>query len=278
MGEPVGPEVEWRELIWRFRELCDRHDGWTVFYQIRPNHVYRFLELGLTAMKLGEEARVPLDTFSLDGPQRKPLRHYHSKAVREGCLFRVAQPSEIPALLPRLRQISDNWLELKNAREKGFSLGYFDESYLRRLPAGLVVRNDEIIAFATVWPSLLKEELSVDLMRHVPDAPGSVMDFLFIELMLWGRAEGYQWFNLGMAPFAGMENRSLAPYWNRLGSIIFRHGEHYYNFQGLRQYKQKFDPVWEPKYLVSPGGLALPRILTNIASLVAGGIKGVIAK
>jgi phosphatidylglycerol lysyltransferase len=278
MGEPVGPEVEWRELIWRFRELCDRHDGWTAFYQVKPSYLYHFLDIGLTAMKLGEEARVPLGQFSLDGPQRKQLRHYHGKAVREGCTFRIAPPAEIPSLLPQLRRISDTWLELKNAREKGFSLGFFDDDYVKRLPAGLVVRNDEIIAFATIWPTTLKEELSIDLMRHLPEAPGSVMDFLFIELMLWGKVEGYQWFNLGMAPFAGMETRSLTPYWNRLGSMIFRHGEHFYNFQGLRQYKQKFDPVWEPKYLMSPGGLAVPRILSNIASLVAGGVKGVISK
>lgn len=278
MGEPVGPEEGWRELIWRFRELCDRHDGWTAFYQIKSTHLYYFLDLGLTPMKLGEEARVPLPQFSLEGRSRKALRHYHSKAEREGCAFRLVSAADVPALLPRLRAISDLWLELKNAREKGFSLGYFDDAYVCRFPAGLVIRNGEIIAFATIWVSSLKDELSVDLMRHTPDSPNTVMDYLFIELMLWGKAEGYRWFNLGMAPFSGMDNRSLAPFWNRLGSIIFRHGEHYYNFQGLRQYKEKFDPIWEPKYLVSPGGLALPRILSNIASLVAGGFKGVISK
>ena len=78
------------------------------------------------------------------------------------------------------------------------------------------------------------------------------MDYLFVELMLWGEAEGYRWFNLGMAPLAGLEDRALAPLWNRLGALLFRHGEHFYNFQGLRQYKEKFDPVWEPRYLASP--------------------------
>ncbi|HEY8183629.1 MAG TPA: phosphatidylglycerol lysyltransferase domain-containing protein, partial [Thermoanaerobaculia bacterium] len=57
-----------------------------------------------------------------------------------------------------------------------------------------------------------------------------------------------------------------------------RFGEHFYNFQGLRQYKEKFDPIWEPMYLASPGGLALPRILTNLATLISGGLRGVVAK
>ena len=81
-----------------------------------------------------------------------------------------------------------------------------------------------------------------------------------------------------MAPLAGLEDRALAPLWNRLGAFIFRHGEHFYNFQGLLQYKNKFHPQWYPKYLAGPKGLMLPRILANMASLISGGLKGVIMK
>ena len=84
--------------------------------------------------------------------------------------------------------------------------------------------------------------------------------------------------NLGMAPLSGLEDRTLTPLWNRLGAFVFRHGEHFYNFQGLRQYKEKFAPEWTPRYLASPGGLALPRILANVATLISGGLKGVLTK
>jgi phosphatidylglycerol lysyltransferase len=104
------------------------------------------------------------------------------------------------------------------------------------------------------------------------------MDYLFIELMLWGKAQGYHWFSLGMTPLAGLEDRALAPLWSRMGAFLFRHGEHFYNFQGLRDYKEKFAPVWQPKYLVSPDGFVLPRILVDLASLISGGAKGVVAK
>jgi phosphatidylglycerol lysyltransferase len=121
--------------------------------------------------------------------------------------------------------------------------------------------------------------MSLDLMRYDPAAaPAKVMEFLLIELMLWGRAEGFRAFSLGMAPLAGLEHRELAPLWSRAGAALFHHGEQFYNFQGLRAYKEKFDPVWEPRYLASPGGLALPRILTNVASLIAGGLRGVVAR
>jgi len=115
-------------------------------------------------------------------------------------------------------------------------------------------------------------------MRYGPDAPTGVMQYLFGELMLWGRAEGYEFFGLGMAPLSGLEPRALAPLWSRVGAFMYRHGEHFYNFQGLREYKEKFDPLWEPRYLASPGGVALPRILTNVAALISGGLRGVLAK
>lgn len=114
-------------------------------------------------------------------------------------------------------------------------------------------------------------------MRYLPSSPSGVMDYLFIELMLWGKQQGFEWFNFGMAPFSGLEHHAQGPLWPRAGSLIFRHGEHFYNFQGLRQYKEKFDPQWRPKYLVCQGGLALPRIVTNVATLVSGGVKGIVS-
>jgi len=115
-------------------------------------------------------------------------------------------------------------------------------------------------------------------MRFLPDAPDGVMEYLFIELMLWGAAEGYEWFNVGMAPLSGMEARALAPLWNRVNALVYRHGENFYNFQGLRAYKEKFDPEWSPRYLAAPGGFALPRVIADVASLISGGLTGVVRK
>ena len=143
----------------------------------------------------------------------------------------------------------------------------------------MVKQQDTIVAFANLWMGADKQDLSFDLMRFGPQAPRGVMDFLFIGLILWGKEQGYQSMDLGMAPLSGLDNRSFAPLWNRVGAVVFQHGEHFYNFEGLREYKQKFNPLWEPRYLACPGGfLALPQILVKIAALISGGIKGVIAK
>ncbi|KAB2931260.1 MAG: DUF2156 domain-containing protein [Candidatus Contendobacter sp.] len=165
----------------------------------------------------------------------------------------------------------------KNAREKGFSLGFYREDYLPTGPVAIVRRDADIAAFANLWRGG-REELSVDLMRYPPDSPNGLMDYLFIQIMLWGRDQGYEWFNLGMAPLAGLQNRNLAPLWNRFGAMVFGGGGAFYNFRGLHQYKDKFNPRWEARYLAAPGGLALPRVLTDLTTLIAGGVKGVIGK
>lgn len=278
LGDPVGLEEERQDLVWRFRELCDRHGGWPVFYEVGKDNLYLYLDVGLTPLKIGEEAFVLLPEFSLDGSGRKDLRHTYMRAKREGATFSVVPVPEVPPLLPRLREISDAWLAAKNTREKRFSLGYFSESYLQELPVALIRKDGNITAFANIWPGAHKEELSSDLMRHIPGSSPGIMEYLFVELMLWGKEQGYGRFNLGMVPLAGLEDRALAPVWNRLGARVFRHGEHFYNFQGLRQFKEHFDPLWEPKYLVCPRGFLLPRILANLASLISGGLMGAIKK
>jgi phosphatidylglycerol lysyltransferase len=278
MGDPVGVDFRWAELIWKFRELSDRYGGRTVFYEVGHEHLHLYLDLGLYLLKLGEEARVPLSTFSLEGSARKGLRYTKNKLEKEGYHFEVIPAQAAANHLHELKNISDAWLTEKNTREKGFSLGFFQPNYIKRCPLALVIRNERIEAFANLWTGAQLEELSLDLMRYLPEAAEGVMEFLFICMMLWGKAQGYRWFNLGMAPLSGLENRALAPLWNRLGAFVFRHGEHFYNFQGLRQYKEKFDPEWRPKYLASPGGLALPQIFANLATLISGGVKGVVAK
>ncbi len=279
MGNPVGPQDEWSNLIWRFRELSDRYDGWTVFYQVDPDSLHYYLDIGLSFLKLGDEAKVPLPNFSLEGGSHKNLRQTWKKAAREGCMFKIVEPEGGSlSVWDEMRSVSAAWLAEKNTREKGFSIGSFQINYLNQFPTAIVRRDGKMVAFANLWMGAEQKEISVDLMRFSPGVSYGVMDFLLTELMLWGKNQNFQWFNLGMAPLTGVENRELTSPWNRMAAFIARHGEHFYNFQGLRQYKNKFGPVWTPKYLATPGGLALPRVIANVTTLISGGLKGIIGK
>jgi len=278
LGDPVGAREGAEELVWRLREMSDHHGCETVFYQVCADRLSLYVDLGLAALKIGEEARVPLAEFSLEGGARADLRQAHRRAQRDGASFEVVPPEGVAAFLPALKGISDAWLSSKSTGEKRFSVGAFSPAYLEQFPLALVRAEGSPVAFANLWTTATKAELSVDLMRFGADAPRGAMDYLFIELMLWGQRAGFRHFNLGMAPLSGLEQHPLAPAWHRVGNFIFRHGEHFYNFEGLRRYKAKFDPVWEPRYLVARGGIALPRVLIDVSTLIAGGMKELFAR
>ncbi|ROU04574.1 bifunctional lysylphosphatidylglycerol flippase/synthetase MprF [Lysobacter enzymogenes] len=269
MGDPVGPPEVARELIWRFREEADRMGVRPVFYQVGEQHWQTYLDLGLTLVKLGEEALVPLTDFSLQGANRADLRQAWNRGKRSGLSFRIVPAEQVAPLLATLEEISDDWLEFKSGEEKGFSLGSFDNAYLERLPVALVEHEGRIVAFANVWNATNGRELSIDLMRHAADAPKGSMDFMFAELLLWGREQGFERFSLGMAPLSGLAQHRLAGRWNRFANLIARHGERFYGFVGLRRFKAKFDPIWRTRYLAAPGGMHLPAALLDATRLIS---------
>jgi phosphatidylglycerol lysyltransferase len=278
LGEPVGPAEERQDILWRFRELCDRYGAWPAFYHVTPESLPQFVELGLTFQKLGEEGVVPLERFSVEALKNRNLRYALRRLRRDGCRFEIVPVEEVPGILETLAAISAEWLSFKHVREKGFSLGRFERDYMRNFPIAVVRVGERIVAFANVWATGDRRELSVDLMRHVRDAPNSIMEYLFLELMLWGKEQKYERFTLGMVPLFGLERRRLAPLWSQAGALLFGYGEHFYNFQGLLRFKAKFEPVWEPRYLAAPGGFALPRVLGDVTLLISGGMSGLVTK
>ena len=128
LGDPVGPDDQLSTVIRLFLERCHDFGGVPVFYEVTPKQLHRYADFGLTFVKLGEEAKVDLAAFTLEGGQGARFRQSLRRLERERGTFRLVDPSDVPAILPELRAVSDEWLAEKSAAEKGFSLGYFDES------------------------------------------------------------------------------------------------------------------------------------------------------
>jgi phosphatidylglycerol lysyltransferase len=271
MGDPVGAESEWADLLWTLRERVDAAQGRLLLYQISAAALPLAIELGLQITKYGEEAHVDLARFTLDGPAAKPLRYAERRAAREGASFAIIPAADLPAVMDELADISSQWLAAKRHREKGFSVGRFDPAYMAHFDCAVVRWEGRIVAFANIWKTQDRSELSVDLMRHREDMPYGTMDFLFVHLMRWGQAEGYGWFNLGMAPLSGLEARRLAPFWSRMGALLYQHGNALYGFEGLRDYKEKFSPEWDARFVAGPQGLIFARTLIDLQALIGSG-------
>ena len=267
---PFGDAREFPDMVWQFMEMATDHGGRAAFYHVRPATLPLLLDCGLHLFKLGEHAQVELAAFDLKGASRANLRTAVNRAEREGLRFEVVEAGGVDALLPALRDVSDAWLGEHRSGEKAFSVGRFEDDYLRRFPVALVRRDDRVIAFANLLTTDVHEEAALDLMRHLPDAPPGTMDFLVVRILQHLQARGYRRFGLGMSPMAGMARRSGAPKWQRVARLVYEHGNGFYNFRGLRSFKDKFSPTWEARFLAAPRGLAAAFILADVTTLIGG--------
>ncbi|MBS0489539.1 phosphatidylglycerol lysyltransferase domain-containing protein [Phenylobacterium sp.] len=274
LGAPVGRRDERMDLLWRFRELADAHAARPGFYGLDADDLPDVVELGFAIAKVGESAAVALDTFTIEGTKRGNLRRAWRQAGEAGATFEVVPPERVHEIMPQLQAISDAWLVHHAGGDKSFSMGGFYPSYVAEFPVGIVRFEGKIIAFATLWVTANRSAFSMDLMRYIEEGPRRIMDYLFVELIEWGRREGYQAIEFGMAPLSGLDDRPLAPVLSRVGALIFERGEEIYNFQGVRAYKGKYDPVWRPRYMAAPNKWAIPLLLADMGLLTSGGVAG----
>jgi lysylphosphatidylglycerol synthetase-like protein (DUF2156 family) len=275
LGAPIGRREERLDLLWAFRELADAHAARPGVYGVTPEDLPDIVELGFSIQKIGESAAVPLDSFSLEGRKRGNLRRSWKKTGECGASFEVVPAGVCPAFYAELQAVSDAWLAHHAGGEKTFSLGGFEPAYIAEFPIAVVRVGGKVMAFATLWTTAQRTAFSIDLMRYADDAPKDVMDFLFVELLHWGREQGYVAFEFGMAPLAGLEDRPLAPIMSRVGRLMFERGEEIYNFRGVHKFKDKYDPVWQPRYIAAPNKWAIPVLLADVGIMSSGGMSGI---
>ncbi len=278
LGDPVGDRAQFEALVWSFADQAARSNARPVFYEVSARNLGLWVELGLTLHKVGEEAVVRLPEFSLAGGRFKTMRAAMNKRQRDGFEFTVLAAPHAPELIAELHAISDAWLGGKTGREKGFSVGRFDPDYLALFDISVVRKDGRIVAFANILASKGGAHLAVDLMRYLPEEASGLMEYMFLSLIEHYEAIGALEFSLGTAPLSGLSERSVARSWNRFGRLIYRHGGAFYNFEGLRTFKQKFQPDWRPRYLALPPNVSPMRAMGDVALLIAGSARGLIAK
>ena len=223
-----------------------------IFYEVNQETTLLLHEYGYDFMKFGETAQVSLDEFTTEGKHGKKFRTVVNKLENKGYQFQVLQPPFDKKMLNTLKEISDSWLD--GRQEKGFSLGYFDEKYIQLAPIALVSdEEDNIQAFVTFLASNGPNEASIDLMRYdLKTAPNGIMDYLFVKLLLHFKEEGVTFFDLGMAPLSNVGTEKHSFLQEKVAYLIYAFTNRFYSFSGLRQYKQKFNPIWAPRYVAYP--------------------------
>jgi phosphatidylglycerol lysyltransferase len=271
VGDPIGVIGDRKEAILGFQEFCLRNDWYPAFYQTLPDDLPLYQSLGYKILKIGEEAIVNLKTFNIQGKKAKNQRNALNRMKKLGYEVKFYPPPIADTLLKQLRIVSDDWLTLVQGSEKKFSLGWFHEEYLRDCEIAVVQDTSmEVVAFANILSEYQRHEMTIDLMRHRPEIEASTMEYLFISLFQYAKEQGYDGFNLGLSALAGLGDKPTSPRLEKLLNYFYTHLNRFYNFQGLHHFKDKFQPTWEPRYLIYPGTAALPAVIVALVRADSG--------
>ena len=258
LGDPVGPPEARVLMIGDFTRYAAERGIDAVFYQVLPEHLEDYRKAGLTIVKCGEEAIVDIRFFNLSGQRWKSLRYTWNKMKKMGFRVEFYEPPLEDWLMEELEEVSRDWLSARKVGEKGFSLGWFEPEIVRHLEVSVAFdRHGKVSGFLTFVPMYNLDQVSPDLMRYRPLSPTGIIDLLLVESARHYSEKGFSKMNLGLAPLAHITPEEKAAWTDKAIKVI---AESMPNLRGLYLFKEKYNPVWEPRYMAYPGALTLPRI------------------
>jgi phosphatidylglycerol lysyltransferase len=268
LEDPVAESREaMQECILKFSAFCYENGLKDIYYRVPAESLPVYNELMRKSMFIGQEAIVDLDTFSLSGGEKKPLRNALNKIKSEGYITRIYQPPLMDGLIQKLKSVSEDWLKLNRRTEITFSQGIFNEEEIKNQTVITVENNEEmILAFLNIIPDYSMDEGTYDLLRKRHDAPNGVMDHLIIEMFQYFKSKGVRFANLGFAPMSGVNDPHNFP--ERSVKFAYEKIRSFSHYKGLREYKDKFGPTWNDKFLIYSNDYDLLRIPLALGKLI----------
>ena len=260
VGGPIGPPEALQAAVDDFLAYCRQHDWVPCFYEVPASGLPFYRRRGLRALKVAEEAVISLPDYSLRGAKLQKLRQSINKVEREHPLLNVeffdgAPPPEVEEAL---YMISEQWLSRKKVGEFGFTMGRFDPAALATQKLAAALEDRRVVAFVS-WRPFGDKRLTLDLMRYAADAPKFVMDYLIARSLLYFQQQGYELASLANAPLANVSPEEEFTMLDKGVRLLFENVRGIYEYKSLFQFKKKFSPRWEGRYLVFPSLEALPR-------------------
>jgi phosphatidylglycerol lysyltransferase len=265
LGDPSGEQEEFERLIIDFHVFVTSN-GWRVA-SINATSISQdtFTKRGFIKQFIGREAVIPIAQFTSRTSHSKHFRYVTNKAERDGLSVEYLH-SVTDEQLMILKKISDAWLSRSGRREYTFFMGYFDGAYLRASDVILLRQRGEAVAYISILPSFMDDEVSIDHLRSLPAVSSVAMHFLLLKLVEVQHTRGKRMLNIGMVPLSGIESKSVQNLFSdRLLALIKKFGNRYYSFKGAEQFKKKSDPIWYERYLYYTGSAAtLPLVMRDI--------------
>lgn len=268
LGNPIGVTEDAIQMAWDFQEMCQQQVRWPVFYLVDDRFAALYQEMNLRLFHIGDQAMVDLQQQNFTTDESSAVYLPWSRCREDGYRFSVIPPEEVGSILPDLERINDAWKADRGGATLKYSISFFNSESIKRNPVAILEKDGRKIGFLSLWRGADNDEFEVGMIRYVPDAPATVLDFMFVEATQWGRDQGYRFLSLGEAPMADWHSDDHIQMRSQLMSLAFRFGQHFYSYQGLRNYKDRFRPVWRPVYVAWPPDKPLDTVLSDIAQLI----------
>jgi phosphatidylglycerol lysyltransferase len=264
---PVTAPENMKAFIKAFDKYCFESGVKSFYYRVGEESLEPFISSGKKKLYLGQEGVVNLNTFTLDGGNRKSIRNALKKVSEKGYQSRIYTAPVKDGLLQKIKNVSDEWLNDTEREEIVFSQGMFDWEELKNQTIITVENAEEkIVAFLNIIPDYAAGEGTYDLIRKTRDAPNGVIDFILVELFRHLKEIGKTSVNIGFAPLSGLDDpKNLTERSMKFAYEKIRSFSHY---KGLRDAKDKFSPVWHNKYLVYDQDYDLIQVPAVLAKVI----------
>jgi phosphatidylglycerol lysyltransferase len=270
-GDPLAPEAEFEASVREYLEFS-RRNGWTpCVYEAGEDRLPVYQALGLRSLKIAEEALLDLGEFSLAGGKRANLRAMVNKVLKTGLIISRYDRKSYPdaAIDEQLESISQEWLAEKSLGEMGFTLGRFTLESLQGVWVFVAAVHRRLHAFCSWLPYRNGKAVVLDLMRKRREAVSGTMDLLLAHSLLQLKEAGIPEASLANAPLANVSE--LRGRLDKGVALLFENMNSFYGYKNLFQFKKKFAPRWEGRYLIYPSGADLPRVAWALASVHGSG-------
>ncbi len=260
-GDPIGPENEMDLILKQFIAFCTEQDWTIVLWQVRDKFMPLYRAAGLHLFKIGEDAVIDVQNFTLKGGAMANVRSSAKRAEKDGLqvVFYQGQVTDVTQRT-QMERISATWLASKGGSEMGFSMGHFDPQGDKEQLTALAVDNEnKVHAFVTFVPIYGRHGWGLDLMRRAPQPAPGTMELLLARSLEHMKSCGFEMASLGLAPLSNANAEEETFLGNSIDFLTGRFGNPEKN-QSLFNFKKKFQPTWESRYLVYSSTLSLPRI------------------
>jgi len=269
--DPIGPTQDRAEVWSDVMEMAQSNNWQPSVLAASQKWLGIYRASGLVDHYIGDEAIVDATRFSLKGKSMKSLRGAYNRMKKAGC--RVECYQSMGAVSPELKnQLLELMTETRQGEaERGYSMTLsriFDPRDEGLLLAVCFDAEDRPLAFNQYVPASEVDGYSLDLMRRTndPEAPNGLTDFVIIETLQWMAERGLRGLGLNFATMrAVVAGESGDGPWTSLERNVLHRFSETLQIESLWHFNQKYEPMWNPRFVVTGPFLPLARSSLAIA-------------